>query len=139
MLADTVGRRSATRSRVSLRALTVRPPGDQNRMTDPATAPTSAQDHNQTRAERIDISRDSPDRKSTTGPPSSAPVSKRSQRNARRNVRTRSIAPEQTISITIPGRSHSARNGSHTHFLCAWSHFRVYRPDHTQSLGLTRW
>ena len=62
-------------------------------MMDPATAPTSAQDHNKTRAERSDVSRTSASRKGLTGPPSSTAVSKRKRRNVRGNAHARSDAP----------------------------------------------
>ena len=133
------GRRPAPWSRVSLRALTVRPPRDQNRMTDPATAPTSAQDHNLARAERSDISRNSASRKGLAAPPSSAVISMRTRRKTRRNARRRSDAPEPSTSATIRPPPTRSRTEPHTTNLCAWSHFCGDRPHHTQSLGLPWW
>ena len=136
MLADTVGRRSATRSRVSLRALTVRPPRNQNRMTDPATAPTSAQDHNQTRAERSDISRNSASRKGLGDPASSAMVSKRTRGKARRIAHVRSEVSGEPTSASIRHPSRAVGSPTTPGLLCAWSHFCGDRPHHTPIVRL---
>ena len=133
------GRRPAPWSRVSLRALTVRPPRDQNRMTDPATAPTSAQDHNLARAERSDISRNSASRKGLTGPASSATVSKWTRRKTRRIAHARSELSGEPTSASIRHPSRAVGSPTTPDLLCAWSHFRGDRPDHTQSLGLPWW
>ena len=133
------GRRPAPWSRVSLRALTVRPPRDQNRMTDPATAPTSAQDHNLARAERSDISRNSASRKGLAGPANSATVSKWTRRMTRRIAHARSEVSGEPTSASIRHPSRAVGSPTTPDLLCAWSHFRGDRPDHTQSLGLPWW